>query len=110
METLTTNEELQAWLERSNTETVLLYKHSATCPFSARAQGVVSELKHDLPIATIVVQYAREVSQQAAALLEVQHETPQVIVVRNGKASSELAHARITKEAILEAMHPSEEE
>lgn len=104
METLQSKEELQAWLERSNKEAVILYKHSATCPFSARAQIDVAELKHDFPVATVVVQYARDVSEAAVEQLGVKHETPQVIIVRHEKAHTELAHANISKDAIRAAM------
>ena len=105
MDTLKTKEDLNAWLTRSETEPVVLYKHSATCPFSARAQVEVAELKHDMPIATLVVQYAADISKEAASVLGVQHETPQVIILSKGKAKQSMSHGKITKAAIQAAMN-----
>lgn len=103
METLQNQDDLEAMLARSEEETVVLYKHSATCPVSARAQEQVVPLKHEMPVYSVVVQYAREVSEAAAKALDVTHHTPQVIVVRNREAQKHFSHEGIATEVVREA-------
>ena len=104
METLTTQAELDELVKRSNTEPVILYKHSVTCPISARAQEQVVELKHDIPSYAVVVQYARDLSQKVEDEFGIEHETPQVIIVKGGKAVADFSHANITTKDVREAV------
>jgi len=50
------------------------------------------------------VQSAREVSHELANLTGVRHETPQVIVLRNGKAVWNASHYDVKAGAVAEAM------
>ena len=92
-------------LERSHNETVLLYKHSTTCPVSARAKAEIGKLKDGQPVYTLVVQQARNLSQTVAEELGVQHETPQIIVIDKGEAVSHFSHGSITAEKMREALN-----
>ena len=103
METLQNKDDLEKMLARSEEETVVLYKHSATCPVSARAQEQVVPLKHEMSVYSVVVQYARDVSEAAAEALGVTHHTPQVIVVRNREVQKHYSHEGITTEVVREA-------
>lgn len=86
MKTLHTSEELQAVLRESHERPVVVYKHSATCPFAARAQEQVAEAKHDVTVYGVVVQYARDLSAEIAEVTGVEHASPQAIVLRDGEA------------------------
>ena len=86
MSTLHTSADLDAALAASHERAIVLFKHSATCPFSARAQEQVANAKDDIDIYAIVVQYADELSQEIVRRLAVEHASPQAIVVRNGEA------------------------
>jgi len=57
----------------------------------------------DQPIGRVVVQNHREVSNHIADRLGVTHQTPQVILVRNGKALWHASHFKITDEAMADA-------
>ena len=103
METLQTKDDLEKMLGRSEDETVVLYKHSATCPVSARAQEQVVPLKHEMPVYSVVVQYARDVSEAAAETLGVTHHTPQVIIVKGREAIKHFSHEGISTEKVREA-------
>lgn len=102
--TLRTQDDVDAALKRSYQEPVFLYKHSSTCPFNARAQGEVVKLKHDKPIYGLVVQYVKELSTGLADTLGVEHETPQVILLKDGRAAGVLSHSDITADAMLELL------
>lgn len=89
-------------LTRSHDEPVIIFKHSTTCPISAAAYRQMSQLKD--PIALVVVQRARDVSREVEARTGVEHESPQAIVLRNGKAVWNASHWSVTSESVERAM------
>lgn len=91
-------------MEHSRREPVVFYKHSASCPISARAQEQVALVKHDLPVYTLTVQYARELSKKAAEDLGVTHQTPQAIILKNGEPKNDFSHGSITSEKLTKAV------
>ena len=78
--------DLDAALEASHQRPVVIFKHSASCPFSAAAQIEVAHAKHDLDVYGIVVQYTPELKEEIADRLGIEHKSPQAIVVHQGKA------------------------
>ena len=93
---------LERLFERSNTEPVLLFKHSNSCPISARAYRQMQEVK--TPVALIVVQTDRELSREVAARTGVRHETPQALVLRNGRAVWAASHFDISAASVEQAV------
>ena len=74
---------LEELFERSNTEPVLLFKHSTACPISARAYSQMTGVK--TPVSIVVVQDSRGVSSEVEQRTGIRHETPQALVLRNGR-------------------------
>lgn len=103
---LRTQSDVTAMLEASNEQTVALLKHSIACPISARGQEqfVGLEGEGDPPLYCVVVQYARDVSQHLAETLGVTHQTPQVILIRNGEAVHDVSHHRIQLASLRETL------
>jgi bacillithiol system protein YtxJ len=93
---------LDSLFERSNAEPVLLFKHSNSCPISARAYRQMQEVK--VPVSIVVVQEGRELSRDIEARTGVRHETPQALVLRNGRAVWAISHFDISAEAVEQAM------
>lgn len=93
---------LEQLFERSNAEPVLLFKHSNSCPISARAYRQMQEVK--VPVSIIIVQEGRELSRDVAARTGVRHETPQALVLRNGRAVWAASHFDISVDAVEQAM------
>ena len=87
--TMTTSADLDDALKASQQQPIVIFKHSNSCPFSARAQVQISNAKHDLEIYGIVIQYAKELSEEIAERLDVEHKSPQAIVVHKGEAVSD---------------------
>ncbi len=86
--------ELDALMEKSNEQAVVLFKHSTTCPISA---GVYQEISNaDADINLIVVQRARNVSDAVAKKTGVRHESPQAFVIKNGKVVYTASHYDVT--------------
>ena len=87
-------EELDALIEKSNEQAIVLFKHSTTCPISA---GVYQEISSaDADINLIVVQRARDVSSAVAEKTGIRHESPQAFVVKNGKVVYHASHYDVT--------------
>ena len=93
---------LEELFERSNDGPVLLFKHSNSCPISARAYRQMQEVK--TPISLIVVQDDRDLSQEVATRTGVRHETPQALVLRNGRAVWAASHFDISADAVEQAV------
>lgn len=95
----------QEALARSKREPVVLYKHSATCPISAAAHREVEKLTEAEapPVFKLVIQQARALSAEIAQALDVRHESPQVIVVADGKPVFHTSHHQVTAQAVREA-------
>jgi bacillithiol system protein YtxJ len=101
--------ELEAILRESAERPVLFFKHSLTCPISSRAfsefeQYLESPEARPTRNCLIIVQTAREVSQQLAEQLGVQHESPQAIVVRHGRAIWNESHFGIKSDRLTSAV------
>jgi bacillithiol system protein YtxJ len=111
-------------LERTYRQPVLLFKHSATCPISARAHREVEKFlssyaphtsgaapNDNLPLASdsplyaamIVVQEARSASNLIAERTGVQHQSPQVLLLSGGTVLWSDSHSGITAERLQAA-------
>jgi bacillithiol system protein YtxJ len=99
---------LDAAIAESRERPVLLFKHSRHCGVSCEA---LDELRSHLdgtarPVAykMITVQTHRPVSDAVAKLLGVRHETPQAILLRDGKVVWNASHFRITATELDKAL------
>lgn len=91
---VTSNEDLDALFEQSNQTPIVLFKHSLTCPISA---GVYQEMSGaDADVHIVVMQKAREVSQEIAIRTGIRHESPQAIVLKGGKPIYNASHYDVT--------------
>lgn len=88
-----------------NGELVVVFKHSTACPVSWAAHAhVVRFHKHhpDVPMYLVPVIQQRPLSRQIAERTDVWHESPQIIVLRNGRVVDSLSHGEITESQIEE--------
>lgn len=91
--------------DASESKPVVLFKHSSACPTSARANDEMSELaSDDVTVYRVVVQDARDVSDQIAEDLDIRHETPQAIVLSNGTPVFDTSHFRVKADTVREAL------
>jgi bacillithiol system protein YtxJ len=98
-------DELEQLLTESGAQPLLLFKHSYSCGISAEAlDELVGYLNSDRPgsvrYAMVTVQTHRDVSNAVAAKLGVRHETPQALVIRNGRVVWTASHFRVTAKAV----------
>lgn len=84
----------------------LLFKHSTTCPISAKAyeefQAYVRD--NDTPAAIVHVIEDRPLSNKIAEDFGIKHESPQIFLVENGDVRWNASHWKITQSAIKGAV------
>jgi bacillithiol system protein YtxJ len=106
--------ELDEAIADSTNRPVLLFKHSLTCPISMRAYNeLISYLREADPEVRynlITVQKSRPISNEIASRLGVRHETPQAILVRNGREIWNASHFAITSDTLREAIKRHKEQ
>lgn len=102
---ITTLEEWSAILEKSSERGQVVLKHSTTCPVSANA---LAEYEHyltetpnqDLDYILVKVIESRPVSNKIAEDLNVKHESPQIIFVKDKAKYWTASHWAVTIEHI----------
>ena len=98
-------DQLDELLTESAGQPLLLFKHSYSCGISAEAlDELVDHLNSDRPgtvrYAMVTVQTHREVSNAVSARLGIRHETPQALIVRDGRVVWTASHFRVTAKAV----------
>src|SRR5690625_4116606 len=99
---ITTIEEWDAILEKSTERDQVILKHSTTCPVSFNALDEYNAYLEDNPDKNIdyflvKVRESRPVSNQIEADLNVKHESPQIILIKNKKSYWSATHWAVTK-------------
>jgi len=97
---------LERLFARSHEAPVVLFKHSNSCPISARAYGQMQRFGGD--VAIVVVQQNREVSREVETRTGVRHESPQAFVLRNGRVVWSASHFDITADVINRIVRENE--
>jgi bacillithiol system protein YtxJ len=89
----------------------IIFKHSPRCSISNMAydryQRFQSNLPKDVPTFLVNVITDRELSQLIAGKYGIQHESPQVLYVRNGTCIYAASHSAIDPRIISESVTAS---
>jgi bacillithiol system protein YtxJ len=99
---INSKEQFDELLARSQNEPVAIFKHSLTCPVSAGAYRELEDFPGD--VALVEVQNARDLTKEIGARTGIEHESPQVIILRNGKPVWHASHWNVTAQAVEQAM------
>ncbi len=107
---LTDSKQLNDIIERSNSSSVravLVFKHSTRCSISSMALNrVESKWKDDetIPIYFLDLIQFRPISNEIAEFYKVEHQSPQVLLIKNGKCIYNESHSSIRVDSILQAL------
>ena len=99
---------VEAWrelLEKSKEQPCLLFKFSMTCVSSLSAKKQLQSLETELPIYMVVVQMDRPVSNAIEKDLGVKHESPQLLILKDGKGIWQATHYKIKKTLLNNAIN-----
>lgn len=86
----------------SKEKAVIVFKHSNACPISARAYREMQKLEGQVNM--IEVQVAPDLSRELAKMTGVTHESPQVILLRDGKAVWNASHFDVNAATVSQAL------
>ena len=99
--------DLDVLIERSRVEPIVIFKHSPTCGTSAQAYDELASylLEDDAhEVHLIDVLRNRALSQALAARVQVRHESPQLLVLKNGSVAWHGSHWKVTGDAVRAAI------
>lgn len=86
-------------LQESEKGPVIIYKHSLTCGTSTETYNKIEMgLIHktiESPVYIVVVQEMPVLSRNIETMLEIKHESPQVIVLEKGRVKAHKSHREI---------------
>lgn len=98
---LTTIDQLEQIKNESNTGAVLIFKHSTRCGISSMVikqfEKLFQEEHKNLKVYYLDLLNYRSVSDEVGYKFQVMHQSPQLIVVRNGFSVYDAAHYDITQ-------------
>lgn len=108
LQVLRTLEELDAAIAASFSRPVIIFKHSSTCGTSMMAHEEIDELlagpPFDAGVYVLSVHASRPVAQAIASRFGVRHESPQVLVLRNGGVAWHASHFHVNVKEIRAAL------
>src|SRR5690606_40764317 len=99
-------DQLEQVREESHQRPILIFKHSTRCSISAMAwdrlmRNWKAEDSDKLsPYYLDLIRY-RELSNQIAEIFDVEHESPQVLIIKNGEATYHASHMGIDYHTII---------
>ena len=103
---LSTLDDLNRVLTLSEERPVFIYKHSSVCPISSRTYRTyhqyadAAEPETGPFFAEVFVIEHRDVSNAVAQRLNVMHQSPQLLLLSEGKTAWVTSHFNITKESM----------
>jgi len=100
---LTTEEQLQEIVSRSAAVPQVIFKHSIRCSISSMVKGRLDRAKD---VANIEFHYLdlinyRSLSNAVATLFGIDHESPQILLIKNGKCVYDESHNGIHLDEIV---------
>ena len=105
---LRTEQDLQALIQVSYSTPVLVLKHSTTCPISSMAKYRLEDdwqfgEQEVVPYYLDLLRY-RSLSNLIASTFSVHHESPQVILVKEGESDYDASHLDISVPEVREQL------
>ena len=101
---LTSEAQLDEIVAKSANKTQVIFKHSTRCSISAVAQQRLQKAKfpEDIDFYYLDLLTYRSISNQIAERFHVHHESPQVLVIKDGKCVYDESHLAISVDEIME--------
>ncbi len=103
--TLSSEEELNTIIKNSHIKPQIIFKHSMRCGTSFLVKESLEESESDpnLEIHLLDLIANRNISDQIASIFKVRHESPQVLIIKDGICVYQKAHSGIRMQSILNA-------
>ena len=97
---LTQSEQLTDLARASHEQPVIIFKHSTTCSISAAAKSKIERQWADSGLANVPIYYLdllrfRPLSTQVAEQFGIRHESPQLLLIKDGECHYDASHMGI---------------
>ena len=96
---LTQSDQLTDLQKASHEQPVLIFKHSTTCSISVAAKGKIERQWADsgltVPISYLDLLRFRPLSAQIAEQFGIRHESPQLLLIKDGECRYDASHMGI---------------
>ncbi len=107
---LKTTDQIEAIQQESKEFTVLIFKHSTRCSISQTALDRLERNWNDEEMATIKPYFLdlisfRDISNHIADFFQIEHESPQVLLIKNGSAFYDSSHFNIDYQKIKDVVY-----
>ena len=97
-------EDLDAAIEESKTKKVVLFKHSTRCSISSmvlsKFERAVEKSDKDVSYYFLDLIAHRDISNEIAKRLDVEHQSPQLLVLENGLVKKHASHNGATLDIV----------
>lgn len=105
---LTAEDQLEELIEQSSERPVMIFKHSTRCSVSSMAKRHLEggwDLSEEeiIPVYLDLIRY-RQISNFVAESFNVEHQSPQVIVVKDGRQIYNASHNYISLDEIKKSI------
>ncbi len=98
---LNSMEQLEKIKKQSETETILIFKHSTRCGISRMVikqfENLFDEELQNLKVYYLDLLNYRELSNEVGYMFQVMHQSPQLLVIKNGQTTAHSSHYDITQ-------------
>lgn len=105
---LTQESQLKDIINASATRSQVIFKHSTRCSISSLAKNRLDKANNpeEMDFYFLDLISYRNLSNKTAEVFNVYHESPQVLVIKNGECVYDESHINITFEDILDNAQP----
>lgn len=106
---LTSAEQLDTVIEESKSTPVVIFKHSTSCSISSTAKSRLERqwngagLDHIKPYYLDLLRY-RPVSNEIAEVFQVQHQSPQLLLIQDGMCTYDASHLSISVDLVKKSL------
>jgi len=105
---LENTDQLEQAIKDSYNKPVVLFKHSVTCGISSRAKYMLEDgwefSTDDFDFYYLDLLSFRGISNSIAEKFKVTHQSPQILVIKNGESIFDMSHHRISAASLSGAL------
>ena len=101
---LKNNSQIKEIIEKSQVKPQVIFKHSTRCSISSMAKGRLerSIIPENTDFYFLDLIAYRNISNEVSSRFDVSHESPQILVIKNGECVYDESHGSITMDEIEE--------
>lgn len=104
---LESEDQLDSIVQSSSSKPSIIFKHSTTCPISSIAKMRLDDkwdIDQDVDLYYLDLLKYRNISNQIAEKFETVHESPQVLIIKEGRCVYDFSHMDINVQEVKDGL------